>query len=238
MGQVRIIGTSHIAPESLELVKRTILEKEPGIVAVELDGKRLQALLQGGTSGARLRDIRRIGLKGWLFAMIGSWASKKLGAKVGVTPGSDMLGAVKAARKVDAKIALIDQDIEITLKRFSKVLTWREKWSFFVDLMKGVFFRKGVTFDLSKVPPKELIKKLLNEVKVRYPNVYHVLVEERNHFMAKKLALLAKQNSDQLIIAVVGAGHEEELVILTKKYLYELNKRDKKDGNEELQGQA
>lgn len=235
MAEVRIIGTSHIAPESLKLVKRVILEKEPNIVAVELDRKRLQALIRGGSSKASFSDIRRVGLKGWIFAAFGSWASKKLGAKVGVMPGSDMLGAVRAARKVNAKIALIDQDIEITLRRFSCALTWKEKWAFFSDLVKGVFFRRGVKFDLSKVPPKQLVRKLLDEVKVKYPNVYRVLVDERNHFMAKKLAELVKANPDSLIVAVVGAGHEDELVGLTKKYLYELNKKDKlKDGDKEL----
>ena len=61
-----------------------------------------------------------------MFAQIGAWAERKLGAKVGVSPGSEMLKAIAAAQQIGAKIALIDQDIEITLRKFSKSLSWKE----------------------------------------------------------------------------------------------------------------
>ncbi len=232
MAHITIVGTSHIAPESLERVKRVITEKKPDFVAVELDKKRLHALMQESPQGASWRDIKRVGFKGWLFAVIGSWATRKLGSQVGVSPGSEMVEAVKTAKSAGSKIALIDQDIEITLRRFSNAITWKEKWRFFVDIVKGIFFRKTVKFDLAKVPSRKIIKELLDEVKVRYPNVYRVLVDERNHFMAERLAWLAFNHPDSLIIAVVGAGHEEELVVLVKKYLYRLTNVDgKKDGS-------
>jgi len=127
VARLKIIGTSHISPESLKKVQQVILKEKPNIVAIELDKKRLIALLQKGKTGPRLRDIKRVGLKGWLFAIIGAWVERKLGAKVGVTPGSEMTAAISAARQVGAKVALIDQDIEITLRNFSKALTWKEK---------------------------------------------------------------------------------------------------------------
>ena len=68
--------------------------------------------------------------------MIGAGAGKKLGKMVGVAPGSEMKKAVRLAKKNKIKLALIDQDIEITLKRFSKSLTWCEKWNFSVDVIK------------------------------------------------------------------------------------------------------
>ena len=218
MATIKIIGTSHIAPQSVKMVEKIISEEVPDIVAVELDRKRLQALTHGERK-MRLRDARRVGLKGWLFALIGSWIERKLGSKVGVMPGDEMLRAMSVAQRVGARLALIDQDIEITLKRFSKALTWKEKWRFVVDIVKGLIFRKGIEFDLSKVPPKELITKLLDEVKVRYPNVHRVLVEERNVFMARALLQLGKRVPEGKIVAVVGAGHEDEIKRLLKMYL-------------------
>ena len=74
--------------------------------------------------------------------MLGAWAEKKLGEAVGVSPGSEMLHAIKLAKKHQLRIAFIDQDIEITLRRLSAELTWREKWNFLVDLCKGIFSGK------------------------------------------------------------------------------------------------
>jgi len=142
---------------------------------------------------------------------------------VGVAPGTEMIKAVTAAQQTGAKIALIDQDIEITLKKFSKALTWKEKLTFLGDVIKGVIFKKGIKFDLEKVPSQKVIRKLIEDVKKRYPNVYKVLVEERNEYMAKRLAILAKNHPEENIIAVLGAGHEREIHKLLKKYLKTLD---------------
>lgn len=226
MAHITIVGTSHISPESLTKVEKTIIEKKPAIVAVELDHKRLLALLSEKRN-LRIRDIRRLGLKGWLFALIGAWAERKLGAKVGVSPGAEMLKAVELAHRAKAKIALIDQDIEKTLQRFSKELTWKEKWQFVKDLVKGLF-GKGVQIDLAKVPSNDLIKKLIEDVRKNYPSVYKVLIEERNDFMARNLTHLVKQHPDATIVAVVGAGHSDELARLVRKYLKASGQEEKK----------
>lgn len=225
--RLKIIGTSHIARESVSRVEVVLRKELPQVVAVELDRKRLFALVHGDRSGPSVRDIKRIGLKGWLFALVGGWVERKLGAKVGVFPGEEMLRAVSVGREVGAKVALIDQDIEVTLRRFSQGLSWREKGRFVQDVIGG-FFGKGLTIDVSKVPPKELIAKLLEEVKGRYPNVYRVLVVERNEFMAHRLAELLDVHPDQLIVAVVGAGHEGEIARLVKKYLKAQEDKEKK----------
>jgi len=221
MVNLKIIGTSHISPESLEKVEKVILSQRPGIVAIELDRKRLFALLSKEKHSLGFRDVKRLGVKGWLFALIGAWAERKLGAKVGVSPGSEMVRAVEIAQQVGAKVALIDQDIEITLRRFSKALSWKEKGRFVADLFKGFVLRKGIQFDLAKVPSQKVIETLIEGVRARYPNVYRVLVAERNEFMAKRLALIIQHHPDDLVVAVVGAGHEKEIARLLKSYIKE-----------------
>ena len=67
------------------------------------------------------------------------------------------------------------------------------------------------------MPSKKLIDKLINKVKKRYPNIYNVLVKERNEVMAKKLVRLMKTKEDEKILAIVGAGHEEGIIGLIKK---------------------
>ncbi len=211
-----LIGTSHIAKESVEDVERVILKERPDLVALELDRERFYALLHGIRGRIGIKEIKKIGFKGYLFAKIGEFAERKLGSKVGISPGEEMLKAAKIASKENIKIALIDQKIEVTLKNFSKELTWKEKFRFISDIFMGIFSKKyRIKIDLKKVPKKDFINKMLKQVKKRYPNFYKVLVEDRNKYMAKKLFRLMKDYGK--IVAVVGAGHEDEIVEEIKK---------------------
>lgn len=224
--KLMVIGTSHIAKQSLNEIELAFQQNNPDIVAVELDRRRLHSLLTEEKSKVSVREVGRIGLKGYLFAAVGGWLQRKLGNIVGVMPGSEMKLAVELAKKANAKIALIDQDIEITLRKFSQRLTWKEKFRFLGDIFKSVFFKKkamremGITqeeLDLSKVPSKELVQKLIKQLEKRYPNVYDVLVRQRNKVMANNLAKLLHRFPDETVLAVVGAGHEEELLEMVKK---------------------
>ena len=118
-----IIGTSHIAKQSMKVVTSTVEKEKPEILAIELDRKRFYALTHDIKRKLKLSDIRRIGFKGFLFNVIGAWIENKLGKMVGVKPGAEMLTAINLAKKHKIKIAVIDQDIEITLRRISKELT-------------------------------------------------------------------------------------------------------------------
>ena len=215
-----IIGTSHIAKESLEQVEKYIEKELPDIVALELDKKRLFALISGQKRRIRLRDIRKMGIKIFVLNLIGAYVEEKLGKMVGVKPGSEMRLAYKLAQKHKLKIALIDQNIEITLKRLSKAITWKEKFAFVVDLLKGLILRRPeIQIDLTKVPPEEIIKLMIEKVKSRYPNIYRVLIDERNQSMARQLANILTKFPDKTVFAIVGAGHEKDLLVLIKKEL-------------------
>lgn len=216
-----LIGSSHVSKDSIKLVQETIEKEKPGIIAVELDKDRLNALLN---KSKRSIFIKGVGFKGMLFALFGAWIEKKIGQIVNVEPGSEMKIAVNLAKKHKLKLALIDQHISVTLRRFSDTITWKEKFRFFADLMASLFASstsskemKDINLtkeDLYRVPEQRKLKKMLNFVKKRYPNFYNVLVTERNAVMAKNLSSIMKQYPDEKIAAVVGAGHEDEIIRL------------------------
>ncbi|MDO8660595.1 MAG: TraB/GumN family protein [Candidatus Woesearchaeota archaeon] len=213
-----LIGTSHIAPEAASAVTKAIEETVPGIVALELDKKRLYALLNPSKQKLSWRDIPRIGIQGSIFALLGAWAEKSLGKHVGTKPGVEMLAAYHTAQKKGSRIALIDQDIEKTLKQIK--LPWKERWHLLVDIIKGLVFRKQtIKFDLRTVPEEDVIHQLIKLMKDRYPSLHKTLVEERNEFMAKQLVSLMIYEKEKPIIAVIGAGHVKEMMVLVKKYL-------------------
>ncbi len=212
-----LIGTSHISPESVKLVKKVIGEKQPDFVALELDKGRLKALLEKNRRKIRIRDIRKLGIKGFLFTLFGSWMEEKLGKVVKTKPGSEMKAAVISAAKNNAKVVLIDQDISITIKRLFKTITWKEKWCFVWDIISSPFAKKQVVeFDLRKVPSQKVIEKMVQKVRKRYPSLYKVLIEERNVIMGKRLSKLMEKQPDKKIVAVVGAGHEKAIIELIK----------------------
>jgi len=224
MDNITIIGTSHVARQSLDEVRQFIEVMKPDIIAVELDRKRFLALKYGKKRKIGFRDVFRVGVKGFLFSVIGAYAEKKIGESVGLEPGAEMIAAIRLAKKNNIRLELIDQDIELTLKRFSQTFTWREKWHIVKDIFNSIFFREremkklGIeNLDLSKVPAGEVIEKMMKKVRVDYPNLYKVLVEERNSVMADNLWILANENPGKKILAVVGAGHKEGIELLLNR---------------------
>lgn len=213
---LKIIGTSHIAKESIDKINQEFIDLNPDIVCVELDSKRLHALLTNQKPDRSFfRGVKQYGMQGYLFAVIGGIIQEKLGNVVGIKPGSDMLTAVKLAKSSNKHLFLVDQDIEITLKRFSKAFSWGEKFRLIGDVIKAPFNKK-MNIDLSKVPKEELIDKLMGDMKIRYPNLYSVLIDERNKVMAKNIYRIMSKNEDKKILIVIGAGHEKELLELIK----------------------
>lgn len=211
---IHFIGTSHIARQSIQEIKRYITQEKPDIVAVELDAQRAAALREKHHNKLSLGQMFQVGVKGYLFAKIGHYVQQKLGKMVGVSPGAEMKMALELAQKHKVQIALIDQPITVTLRNFSKNLTWREKARFVIDTVKGLIFPKrqlkelGLEqFDMSKVPAKELIIKMMDHLKMRYPNIYKTLVEDRNKYMVRNLVRLLRQHPGKKILVIVGAGH-------------------------------
>jgi pheromone shutdown-related protein TraB len=220
---VKMIGTSHIAEESIKKITEEFSNFSPDIICIELDHKRLSSLLSDAKPDRSLKGIKRYGFQGYLFAVIGGVIQEKLGNVVGVKPGSDMLTAVTLAQTNHKILHLIDQDIEITLRRFSKEFSWKEKFRLLGDILRAPFSKK-MKIDLQKVPKEELISKLMGDLKTRYPNLYKVLIEERNQVMARNIYKIMSKNEDKKILVVIGAGHEKDLLNLVKSEDY---KRDK-----------
>ncbi|MGM5480977.1 MAG: TraB/GumN family protein [Nanobdellota archaeon] len=216
-----IIGTSHIAKSSLEEIKQEFLSFRPDTIAVELDTKRAQALLSPQQQRPSARQlIKAVGLKGFLFTVIARSVQKRLGKMVGVEPGSEMKYAMELAKNNHLDIKLIDRSLEVTVRRLFKKLTWREKFRFIGQLVAAPFTpkKKRMKLPLDKVPPEQMIERLMKILKKQFPTMHEVLVEERNHYMARRAARYLKLNPEKKLMIVVGAGHKVELGELIPLY--------------------
>src|SRR3989338_5261627 len=114
--KIFLIGTAHISGESIELVRKTILEEMPDIVAVELCKQRYDALLN--IKKWDQTEIDEVIMSGrthlFLMQLLLANFQRKLGDSVGLKPGSEMIEAIKIAESNRIKIELVDRDIKIT----------------------------------------------------------------------------------------------------------------------------
>lgn len=217
--EVKIVGTSHISKDSVTEIKKTIEEFKPDIVCVELDVNRYKSLFQKRRGRIKLSNVTKLGLFGFLFYLIGSISQKVLSKRVGSKPGIDMRSAIVEAKRAGAKVALIDQDISITLRNLSKEVSFPEKMKLFAYVLFGGFIsKKKVKFNLKTVPRDSVVRKLVSEMKNKFPNFYRVLVSDRDKYMQNQVRAIVTNFPKSKILVIVGAGHKSSL----KKFVSKL----------------
>ena len=245
LSKLHIIGTSHVAENSAKEIRDFMNHNDVDVVCVELDRDRLYSLkndLQSNFKMTNLSIIKRIGISGFIFAIIAHFVQSRLGKKINVKPGLDMLSAVESAEEYKIPVALIDQNIDITLKNLSKKVPFREKLKILKDLVLGMLGFKSALMgidikkmDLKKVPPEKLISDVLKKTKSVYPNLHKVLVEDRNHHMVNRIIYIMKKNPEFNVLVVIGAGHKEGMVeILEKKTEQKYNNKNTLKSNKDM----
>lgn len=193
---IHVYGTSHVSHDSIDLIEEKIEEHDADTVAIELDFMRLNALLDEGEE--------RSG--GPLFIRMIKKFQDYIGSKTGVMPGEEMLYAYETAMAEGREVALIDREIAETIRRLKKVRRV-EKAKAVTHLLLG-FLVPG-SFDPSKIPEEEFIDELLQKFSFKFPELYDVLVEQRNRHMAEALIKIQQDDPEKEIVAFVGAAHKK-----------------------------
>ena len=230
-----IIGTAHVSAESVEEVKDKIYEIQPDRVAIELDYGRYTKLkksmmgIEEDESISVTKIIKENKVSLFLITTLLSYFQSKIGAEVDVRPGSEMIGAIEAAEDLNIPIALIDRNINITLERALNRMSLYDKLKF----MFAILLDRGDSeeIDIEDLKNPDNLDDLLEMFKDEAPEIYEVLVHERDAYLAGSLLRIPEDK----VIAVVGAGHQPGI----NKYLdnpetipplEELNKIKEKKG--------
>ena len=206
---LRIIGTAHVSKDSVELVDKQIEEWGPDVVAIELCNSRAQAL----------KDERRLDQEGLrkvikegkaplvLFQSMLAAEQRRLGMDEGVQPGAELLGAMNSAEEKNIEVALVDRDIQITLRRAWRNMGLREKWRILWGLVAPEDDSEEDIPEINELlSNKDLLSELMEELKQIAPSAGEVLVDERDEYLATKIE---SQRSKGKVLAVIGAGHLE-----------------------------
>ena len=204
---ITIIGTAHISHDSVAEVKEKISELKPDVVAVELCEPRYRGLTEQ-------RDVPILDLikeKNSMFVITNillSLLQRRLGDEVGIKPGREMVAAIDTAKEHNIDFALIDRDIGVTLKRTLSKMGIIEKLRALKELVFAFDVSKeDLETEVEELKQDEKITDVLKMLKDVSPNLYRVMVRERDAYMAKKL--LSLQEKHENIVAVVGAGHKK-----------------------------
>jgi pheromone shutdown-related protein TraB len=203
---ILLVGTAHISAESVELVHTVIAAERPDCVCVELDERRYQALSEKSRwEGLDLREvIRNRQLATLLLNFLLSSYQRRLGGKLGVTPGSELLEATRTAESLGIRFALCDRDIRITLRRAWGALSLLDKSKLLASALVGLVEEQELTEDeLRRIRQKDVLSELMNELGRVMPALRRVLIDERDGYLAQKI----RETEGKKIVAVVGAGH-------------------------------
>jgi pheromone shutdown-related protein TraB len=201
-----LVGTAHISKKSADLVKEVIENEQPDSVAIELDEQRYQALSkQKRWEELDLKQIiKEKQLSTLLINIVLSSYQKKLGEKLGVTPGLEMLEAVNVCKEHDYPIVLADRNVRTTLKRSWHSMSFWQKMKFIFSGFAGIFEKQELTEEkLEELKNKDVMTELLEELGKAMPVLKTVLIDERDKYLAQKI----EKAEGEKVVAIVGAGH-------------------------------
>ncbi|TKB10630.1 TraB/GumN family protein [Desulforhopalus sp. IMCC35007] len=201
-----LVGTAHISQESADLVKMVIEQEQPDCVCLELDDKRYQALTQKKKwEELNLKTIvKNKQLSTLLVQLLMGSYQKRMGGKLGVTPGAELLTAANTAKNLQIPISLCDRDVRITLRRAWKSTSFFKKGYLLTSLLASLFDKEEVSEEkLQELKQKDVLTELMDEMGSALPDLKRVLIDERDIYLNEKI----KSSMGKRIVAVVGAGH-------------------------------
>ena len=206
-----IVGTAHISRQSADLVRQVIEKESPDVVCVELDEKRLAALSEKNRwENLDLKSIiRQKQLSTLIINLVLSSYQKKLGEKLGVTPGTELLEAVNTASEKNIPIELCDREVRITLRRAWHSMSLWQKMKLIAGGFGGIFEKQELTEEkLAELRSKDVLSEMMDELGKAMPVLKQVIIDERDQYLAEKM----KRSNGQKIVSVVGAGHAQGIV--------------------------
>lgn len=204
--EVILVGTAHISRESVDLVKHVIETEKPSTVCVELCDQRFSSLKD--PEKWKKTDIVKLFKEGkanlLLVQLILASYQKKLGDKLKIKPGEEMLTAIDEAEKLSATLVLADRDIKTTLKRVWGSVGFFSTFKLLLSAIGSIFSPMDISEEeIENLKKGDALSQAMDEFSRYLPEVRIALIDERDTYLAGKIQTAPGQK----VVAVVGAGH-------------------------------
>jgi pheromone shutdown-related protein TraB len=129
---------------------------------------------------------------------------KRIGKKLGIQPGQEIIQAIDSAKEAGAEIYLADRDIRVTLGRTWRLMGFWKK----IKLLSQFIISIGQVDDITqeeieKLKERDVLETLLSEIGQSMPEIRNILIDERDQYLTEKI----RTAPGKRIVAIVGAGH-------------------------------
>lgn len=204
--EIYLVGTAHVSRKSVEEVRQAIFDLHPDAVAVELDRARYETLMDESRLGrvdvVSILADDRAGL--FLSSLLFAGFQKRLGDRLGVRPGAEMLAAVEAAESMGAKVVLADRNVQVTLMRCYRRLGVVDRVKILAVLMMLPFAAPDVDeAEVEQLKDRRAIGDVMATFAEQMPALKEPLIDERDRYLADSI----KNAEGARIVGVVGAAH-------------------------------
>ena len=208
---IYLVGTAHVSKESVEDVKTSVGLIKPDTICIELCEARYRAMTNGD-SWRRMDIFKVIKEKKTLFVlaqlMLASFY-RKIGEKLGVQPGAEMMEGITQARETGAHLVCADRNVEITLKRVWRYLNFWNKVKMLGQLMGGILVSEDIDeATIEEIKQQDQMEEMMKSLAHSFPEVKRRLIDERDIYLAQKI----RSAPGDTLVAVVGAGHVPGIV--------------------------
>lgn len=204
--EIYLVGTAHVSRASADLTEKIIREIQPDTVAVELCESRYNSIRDPDRwKNTDIVSVIRTG-KAYvlLVQLLVAGYQKKLGDELNIKPGEEMLRAMKIAEEVKARVALVDREVRITLKRTWASVGWWTSIKLLATILASVFSSKKIdAAEIERLKSADALEELMGEFSQKLPGVRTALIDERDRYLAEKI----RQSEGKKVVAVLGAGH-------------------------------
>ncbi len=203
---ITVVGTAHVSRESADLVAQVIEEEKPETVCIELCESRYQSITK--KKKWQDKDLLKVIKEKKAFLLLSNlmlaYFQKKIGKKLGIKPGEEVLRAIASAEAIGAHIHLADRDIRTTLSRTWRAMGFWRKIKVLAQLITSAGQIDAIQEeDIEKIKRKDVLETLLSEIGESFPEIKRILIDERDQYLAHKI----RTAPGKKIVAVVGAGH-------------------------------
>ncbi len=205
--EIYLVGTAHVSAQSVELVESVISQVGPDAVAVELCEGRLRSMKDPDRwKNTNIATVVREGRAHVLLAQLLLAAyQRRLGLKLNIKPGAEMMAAVNAAERLGIHCSLADREISITLRRAMASLgvigLFRILYAGLVSMLQKP--QEVTEEEIERLKSTDAMEEVLREFGALLPDLRRALIDERDIYLAQKI----REVDGTRVVAIVGAAH-------------------------------